>query len=106
MIDFKISKFQSFYKTKVQNIKKKLLSPTIIHHFGMNAPENFQYPLFSAGFILSKSVVEIIRKVDINDRWSGFAIDAKYEVLPFPDNIISQTISHFSLLSFYTNGKI
>ncbi|EFP10895.1 hypothetical protein CRE_30816 [Caenorhabditis remanei] len=53
--------------------------PTIIHHFGMNSPEGFKYPLISAGFILSKSLVEVIREVDNQERWSGFAIDAKYE---------------------------
>ena len=47
----------------------------------MNSPEGFKYPLISAGFILSKSLVEVIREVDSQERWSGFAIDAKYEVI-------------------------
>lgn len=45
----------------------------------MNAPEGFKYPLFSAGFILSKSLIELIREVAVQEKWSGFAIDAKYE---------------------------
>ncbi|PIC27472.1 hypothetical protein B9Z55_019717 [Caenorhabditis nigoni] len=51
--------------------------PTIIHHFGMNAPTGFQYPLFSAGFVLSRTVVESIRKFDQME--NGFSIDVKYE---------------------------
>ncbi|EGT56187.1 hypothetical protein CAEBREN_29972 [Caenorhabditis brenneri] len=53
--------------------------PTIIHHFGMNTPDGFRYPMLSAGFILSRNIIEAVRKVDRNERWSGFAIDAKYE---------------------------
>ncbi|CAI2355409.1 unnamed protein product [Caenorhabditis sp. 36 PRJEB53466] len=52
---------------------------TIIHHFGMNTPDNFQYPLLSAGFILSRVAIERIRKAREDDRWNGFAIDASYE---------------------------
>ncbi|CAP29249.2 Protein CBG09318 [Caenorhabditis briggsae] len=51
--------------------------PTIIHHFGMNAPTGFHYPLLSVGFVLSRTVVDSIRTVDQME--NGFSIDVKYE---------------------------
>uniref|UniRef100_A0A8R1DUN7 N-acetylgalactosaminide beta-1,3-galactosyltransferase n=1 Tax=Caenorhabditis japonica TaxID=281687 RepID=A0A8R1DUN7_CAEJA len=52
--------------------------PTIIHHFGMNVPENFRYPLLYAGILLSRSVVQKIQSTISTER-VNFAIDASYE---------------------------
>uniref|UniRef100_A0A1I7T7Y0 N-acetylgalactosaminide beta-1,3-galactosyltransferase n=1 Tax=Caenorhabditis tropicalis TaxID=1561998 RepID=A0A1I7T7Y0_9PELO len=67
--DINIGSFGNF-------VENRLLNTVVFSGFGL---QDREYPLLSAGFILSRSVIETIRKVDRNERWSGFAIDAKYE---------------------------
>ncbi|CAB3397632.1 unnamed protein product [Caenorhabditis bovis] len=53
--------------------------PTIIHHFGFDLPDNFQYPLISAGVLISNTVIEKIKNSTDSLKLPSFAIDSSHE---------------------------
>ncbi|CAI5451995.1 unnamed protein product [Caenorhabditis angaria] len=69
--------------------------PTIIHHFGFNLPESFEYPLLSSGILLSADIVNRIEKTKSNMKLPSFFIDAQHELAEFLYTNLQIKLTHF-----------